>query len=218
MMPHAKPTHALPLMALGLLAGCVAPPLAEIGAVRHFKAPDFQAREIRRVVVVPFHHVARDQKAIETVTAAFAQKLQELGKFEVVYEPAVSTHVDEETALWIKGQVNMAVLASVRAKYQADAFCFGSITQYRAYEPPVLGLKVGFVAAGAGDVIWQADAVFDGKQKQVADAARSYYKRRYESGKYFMDSDVMLRSMKHFAEFASHEMLATLDEMDPLDY
>ena len=195
-----------------IAAGCRAPSLVDTGMVRHSKAPDFHAAGIRRVVVAPFHHPEGNEKASDTATEAFVQKLQEAGRFEVVYERNVSAELAEEVKLWVRGQVNVATLASASTHYQADAFCFGAITQYRAYNPPVLGLKTCLVATGTGEVVWQADGVFDAKLEVVADAARGYYKRRYQGDNYFMDADVMLKSMKHFAEFVSDEMVATLDD------
>ena len=65
-------------LAAVLVAGCAQQSYLCQDRVKHFQAPDFDSRAIRRVVVVPFDYAGHDQEAVRIVTRAFAQKLQEI--------------------------------------------------------------------------------------------------------------------------------------------
>ena len=210
MRPPSRSSEAAPaIVALLLAGGCAQTPIST-DLVSSFRSPNFDALAIRRVVVVPFDCYVGDLKAVSTVTGAFAQKLQELGRFEVIYQPDMLKDIDEEAKLWQRGQINLAVLAKASEEYQADAFVFGTITRYHPYDPPVLGLKVGFAAAGNGQFIWQADGVFDAKTARVADAVKDYYKKRYERENYFYGWRVMLVTMERYAEFVCDAIVDSL--------
>ena len=211
-MPHLhRPTTVLTaLVAALLVAGCVTQSEVPADIVNYYSSPELDISPLRRVVVVPFDYHTGDQKAVQTVSKAFVQKLQEQGRFEVVYQPEVLKDLDEEVKLWERGRVNLAVLAKVSEKYSADAFIFGTITQYRPYDPPVLGLKVYLATASKGEIAWQADAVFDSKKTEVADAVKRYYKRRYGEDSDFYGWKIMLLSIDRFAEFACDAMVAKM--------
>ena len=210
MMRACHPSALCAALAGLLLAGCAQTPYLCQDRVKHFQAPDLDARAIRRVVVVPFDHAGHDQQAVHTVTQAFAQKLQELARFEVIYQPDATAAVDEEAKLWEKGQINLAVLSKAAAAFQADAFVFGTITRYQPFDPPVLGLKVCMATASDGEVVWQADGVFDAKTAEVADAVKHYFKKRYKRDRHFYGWEMMLVSMPRYSEFVCEVVVASL--------
>jgi len=65
-------------------------------------------------------------------------------------------------------------------------------------------------SATQGEFLWQADAVFDARQSDVATAAERYYKRHYERGNYFYGWEIMLLSIDRYAEFVCDALVATL--------
>lgn len=211
-MPHLhRPTAVLaPLAAALLMAGCATEPDVPASIVNYYSSPELDISPVRRVMVVPFDYHVGDQKAVQAVSKAFVQKLQEQGRFEVVYQPEVLKDLDEEVKLWERGQVNLAVLAKASEKYNADAFIFGIITQYRPYDPPVLGLKVYLATSSKGEIAWQADAVFDSKKAEVADAVKRYYKRHYGEDNDVYGWKIMLLSVDRYAEFACDAIVGKL--------
>jgi hypothetical protein len=116
-----------------------------------------------------------------------------------------------ESALWRSGQVDIESLIIAQKAYLADAFLFGSVTQYKPYDPPVLGLKLRMLSARTGDVIWAADALFNAHESDVRLMAERYFQNSGLRDRLY-GPDLVFMSPKLFADFAAAQVVRPLGE------
>jgi len=193
------------VMLLGL-AGC-----AERALVASHVAHEGLPPSVRRVVVVPFQ-TPHDDRALRTwVTEAFAIELQKAGGLETIAAPQDDDKLGAEAGLWRRGCVRPETIIQAQKRYRADAFLFGTITHYKPYDPPMLGVKVQMISARSGLVLWAATGVFDAADKRVNACARAYFNDTARKGSIYGER-LVLMSSRLFAQFVAHEVVAALEQ------
>ncbi|HXQ46898.1 MAG TPA: hypothetical protein VN806_09795, partial [Caulobacteraceae bacterium] len=116
-----------------------------------------------------------------------------------------------ESALWQRGRVDVGSLIVAQKAYLADAFLFGTVTQYKPYDPPVLGLKLRMLSARTGDVIWAADALFNAHENDVRILAEHHFQTSGLKGRLY-GPELVLMSPKLFADFVAAQVVRPLGE------
>jgi hypothetical protein len=114
-----------------------------------------------------------------------------------------------ESALSQRGRVDVQSLIAAQKAYLADAFLFGSVTQYKPYDPPVLGVKLRLLSARTGDLIWAADALFDSHEADVRSLAGRYYENSGLKDRLY-GPELVLMSPALYAGFVASEMVRPL--------
>ena len=191
-----------------LAAGCAAPPPQRMAT---YMSPTLPDELPARVVVVPFSAPACTADDGPMVTQSMALAIQSTLLCDVVPARAEDERLAAESALWQRGKVDVESLVVARKNYMADAFLFGTITQYKPYDPPILGLKLRMLSARTGDVLWAAEALFDAHDQTTRSKARDYFKDSGLRGRLY-GPDLMFMSPKLYAGFVASEIARPLGE------
>jgi len=160
----------------------------------------------RRIVVVPFNAPNCTLPEKEGITRAMAAELQGLLVSEIVLAPAGDDHLAYDANLPVTGEMDVDVLVRARKRYHADAFVFGSVTHYRAYDPPVLGLKIRMISSVTGKVLWGAEALMNAADGDVRHKAIRWM---HKSGLGKWDSRELLifNGTRHYPRFVMSEIV-----------
>ena len=164
---------------------------------------------IRRVLLLPFEYNVDREAVIDEVTEAFSVELRKIGSFEVIVPTGNKTTIIPEHEIWVKGTVNLNTLLTLRKKYDVDAIIFGNITNYRPYEPMLLGVKVGMVSTDTGVVVWSADGVFDSNENEVAELVKQYFESTHQKSALY-GWKLILLSMRRYSQFVANQITETL--------
>ena len=197
------------LLVAGFIAGCAtsSPPLHQ--RVATYISPTLAGNPPARIVVVPFASPAEAPEAGRTVTEAVARAMQSALCCDLLSPAPGDERLAAESALWQRGRVDVQSLIVAQKAYLADAFLFGSVTQYKPYDPPVLGVKLRMLSARTGDLIWAAEAVFDSHEADVRFMTARYFENSGMKDRLY-GPELVLMSPTLYAGFVASEMVRPL--------
>ena len=207
----------LPFVVLGLL-GCRGTPLDPEAVLTGGPRPQVNAvaspslataRRRLRVLVLPFRH--RERAAARAVTEAFVLQLEQTQACEAISHYADDGRRLAELPIWDNRGLDVASLVTLHRKFRVDAVALGTVTQYRPYSPPVLGLRVQVVSTRLGSVLWAAEACFDARHRGVQEMLQEFHRRHLSGDGRDYGWTVLLDSPRHYAQFVTHEVAATLE-------
>ncbi len=164
---------------------------------------------VRRVMVLPFHAVAGVQAKNEAVRVAFINELTKTQRFEVVPLPDRDEEHQEIYRHLTRGEIATDSLVALSRRYQIDGAVIGTITSYRAYPPPHLGLRVQMLSLHSGQTVWAADGLYDSNDNRVVEDLRHY------AGSFLAEEDslhgweINLMSPAKYASYVSHRLVGT---------
>ena len=210
MAPISRPT--LSLAVLTLVAGCAGAPQRQ--RVASFTAPDLATRMPARILVAPFDAPLCSSDTRSLITAAFAHEMQSALLSQIILAPEEDHRLTAEGACARRGRVNLETLIAAQKQYAADAFLFGSVTQYKAYDPAVIGLDVRLLSAEDGDVLWAAEAVFDARDRDVRRRVEEHFRSSGLSER-LGGAELVFMSPQLFSRFVAAEILRPLSKTLP---
>jgi hypothetical protein len=190
--------------------GCIPLQQKEFKSISFYKSDEYNNAGVHRVLLVPFAFETNREKVVNEVTEAFFVELQKSAKFDVVLPHEFPDKLLPQNDLWIKGLVRAETVIEAKKRFKVDAIIFGTITHYKPYEPPILGIKVGMFSTVTGNVIWTADTILDSSEASVVQLVRTYYRRNYQRKQSLYGWKIILVSMKRYAQFAAHQVITTL--------
>ena len=179
-------------------------------SVSYHKSEEYKNTSIQRVLLLPFTIETNRDKVVDEVTEAFSIELQKSAKFDIIIPQEFQDILSQQKDVWTRGLIRAETVVEAKKRYKVDAIIFGTITQYQPYEPPVLGIKIGMFSARTGNIMWSADAIFDSSQASVIKLLKSYHKEQYQRKQSLYDWNLILLSMRRYAQFVAYHMLATL--------
>ena len=182
----------------------------EFDSISYHKSEEYNNTSVQRVLLLPLTIESRRDKVVDDVTDAFLIELQRSAKFDIVKAQEFQDILSQQKDVWARGLIRAETIIEARKRYKVDAIIFGTITQYQPYEPPVLGIKIGMFSARTGNIMWSADAIFDSSQASVIKLLKSYHKKQYQRKQSLYDWNLILLSMKRYAQFVAYHMIATL--------
>ncbi|KAA3595694.1 MAG: hypothetical protein D8M57_02860 [Candidatus Scalindua sp. AMX11] len=192
------------------LAGCITIEKKEFNSLSFFKSDEYSRTSIHRVLLVPFAYETKREKVVKEVTEAFFIEFQKSARFETILPHEIQDSLLQQNDLWTKGLVRAESIIEARKRYKVDAIIFGKITQYRPYDPPILGIKIGMFSTVTGNVLWSSDAIFDSSEASVVQLIKRYHKNNFQKRQSLYDWKIILLSMKRYAQFVAHHIIATL--------
>jgi hypothetical protein len=196
-------------MVAGLTSGCAATPPSPSQRIATYISTALAGDPPARIVVVPFASPVSQPEAGQTVTQAVARAMQGALCCDLVSPAPGDERLAAESVLWQSGRVDVDSLVVAQKAYLADAFLFGSVTQYKPYDPPVLGVKLRMLSARTGDLIWAAEALFDSHEADVRSMAARYFEHSGLKDRLY-GPDLILMSPKLYAGFVVSEMVRPL--------
>ena len=182
----------------------------EFKSISFYKSDEYNNTGVHRVLLVPFTYETNREKVVNEVTEAFSIELQKSAKFDIVLPHGFPEELLLQNDLWNKGLVRAETVIEAKKRFKVDAIIFGTITHYKPYEPPILGMKVGMFSTVTGNVIWTADTILDSSEATVIRLVKTYYRTNYQRKQSLYGWKIILLSMKRYAQFAAHQVIATL--------
>ncbi len=178
--------------------------------INYHKSEEYNNTRLQRVLLLPFSIESNRDKVVNEVTDAFLIESQKISKFSVIVPRKFQDILSQQKDIWTRGLISSETVVVAKKRYNVDAIIFGTITQYHPYEPPVLGIKIGMFSTKTGNIIWSADAIFDSREASVIKLLKAYYKDHYQRKQSLYDWEILLLSMKRYAQFVAFHMLGTL--------
>ena len=167
---------------------------------------------VRNVGFVPFTGKATARRTTADVMEAFVTERQLLGRFHVIVARNNDGSITVPAGIRPEAPLTVDSLIHGRRKSGLDAIITGEITQHRAYGSPVLGLDIRMISCKTGEVEWQASALVDSSRAEVAARLRYYARHEQTGGGSRSEWRELLISPRRYAQFVSHEMLASLSK------
>lgn len=173
----------------------------------YFIYPDFELLDINHVAVVDFTNTSQEPGVEKQVQDMFLRELNKVNKFEISPCPYIE---QSKNLFTINGRYTKEDLLEIATKYHIDAILMVEITDYKAYQPLVLGIKIKMVQTITGDDIWIVDELYDSTAAKVSTAAKEYYFSYIDNDHTFYKWKIMLKSMRHFTQFVCYDIFKTL--------
>jgi hypothetical protein len=207
------------MLACGLFAGCVVPPVndaARIGpfySPRNFTGDPHLPATIRRVVLLPIAGGSvAPAESVTALDAVFTAELQRQNRFEIVTLTRADClqrfQVEEFSSV---GSLPATLMSRLQREFAADAVLFVDLTVFKPYRPLALGVRAKLATIeDPVRLVWTFDNVYAAADAAVANSARAH----------FLDSDggripadltpSVLQSPTRFASYVAASMFSTL--------
>ncbi|MCF6159509.1 MAG: hypothetical protein E3K32_13275 [wastewater metagenome] len=179
-------------------------------SMSYYKSDEYDNANVRRALLLPFTIESGRDEVIDEITDAFFVELQKVSKFDTVMAQGFQDVLSQQRDVWGRGLLRTDTVVEAKKRYNVDAIICGTITQYHPYEPPVLGIKIGMFSARSGNIIWSADAIFDSSKAEVIKLVKAYHKEHYQRMQSLYEWNIILLSVKRYAQFVAYQMLTTL--------
>jgi hypothetical protein len=199
------------LFALPLLAalGCQieAPPRPKV--VNTYLAERADLANVRRIMVLPFAHEAGVAMDCSKVRDAFVAELQKLRRFEVVPLPAEASEDEELNFSLSRGRLSTDAIVRLCRRYSLDGLFLGSVTSWRAYTPPHLGLRTQLVSVHSGAPVWAVDAIYDAADRSTISDLRHYTDTTQQDDGNLHGYELSLLAPSKFTTYVAHRCVGT---------
>ncbi len=162
---------------------------------------------VRRVLVLPFDIEDEGDADPDLVWKTFCLELQKTGRFEVLALPEEDRQEWLDNLPRLKGVFPLADLLDFCNRFGADGVIYGTVTRFRAYKPPCLGLRLGMVSAQTGQVIWETDVLYDMADKRSLEDLRNYVATVSSPEDSLHKWEMTLLSPRRFASYVCHRVV-----------
>lgn len=163
----------LPLLLLGAACHLERPPEPKV--VNCYLAEHADLVNVRRIMVLPFTEEAGVQADCQLVRDAFVAELQKLRRFEVVPLPVDAQESATLNESIRKGRLSTDAMVRLCNRYALDGIFCGTVTKWRAYQPPHLGMRTQLISVHSGATVWAVDAIYDSSDRATISDLRHYY-------------------------------------------
>ncbi|HEX5053676.1 MAG TPA: hypothetical protein VFZ65_17990 [Planctomycetota bacterium] len=178
-------------------------------AINTYLAEPSDLANVRRIMVLPFAEEAGVQVDCNKVRDAFVAELQKLRRFEVVPLPAEAREDDELNASIHRGRLSTEAMVRLCDRYSLDGLFVGSVTAWRAYTPPHLGLRTQLVSVHSGATIWAVDALYDSGDRTTVQDLQLYAKYSQTDNGSLHGWELNLLSPTQFTNYVAHRCVGT---------
>jgi TolB-like protein len=193
----------LPAMACNLERPLSAKP------INSYLAEPSDLANVRRIMVLPFAPEAGVQVDCEQVRDTFVTALQKLRRFEVVPLPASAREDDEVNASVHRGRLSTEALVRLCERYALDGVLVGTVTAWRAYTPPHLGLRTQLISVHSGATIWAVDAMYDSGDRTTVNDLRLFAERSLSDDGSLHGWELNLLAPGKFTSYVAHRFVGT---------
>lgn len=201
----------LPLLLAGLAAlavGCSSQPHTP-KPINSYLAEPADLANVRRIMVLPFAQESGVQADCTKVRDAFVAELQKLRRFEVVPLPGDAREDDELNASLSRGRLSTDAMVRLCNRYHLDGVFVGSVTAWRPYTPPHLGMRTQLISVHSGAPIWAVDAIYDSSDRTTIGDLRHYVEHTQQDDGNLHGWEMNLVSPSKFTTFVAHRFVGT---------
>jgi hypothetical protein len=191
------------------LTGCRIPRPDRPKVVNSYLAEPEDLANVRRIMVLPFHAEHGVTVDNNQIRDAFVGELQKLRRFEVVPLTDAAREDDMLNLSLSHGRLSTDAMVRLCERYSLDGVFVGSVTSYRAYTPPHLGLRTHLISVHSGATIWAVDAIYDAADLSTVSDLRHYVDRTQRDDGNLHGWELTLLSPAKFTNFVAHRCVGT---------
>lgn len=196
------------LLAAALFASCASQPHSP-KVINSYLAEPADLANVRRIMVLPFAQESGVQADCTQVRDAFVAELQKLRRFEVVPLPADARENTELNTSLTRGRLSTDAMVRLCSRYSLDGVFLGSVTSWRPYTPPHLGMRTQLISVHSGAPIWAVDAIYDSSDRTtVADLQHFVESTQRDDGN-LHGWELNLLAPGKFTTFVAHRFVGT---------
>lgn len=205
-----SPRHRHGILAAALLAfgACAGQPHTP-KVINSYLAEPADLASVRRIMVLPFGQESGVQADCTKVRDAFVAELQKLRRFEVVPLPADAREDDELNASMTRGRLSTDAVVRLCNRYALDGVFVGSVTAWRPYTPPHLGMRTQLISVHSGAPIWAVDAIYDSSDRTTIGDLRNYVECTQQEDGNLHGWEMNLLAPSKFTNFVAHRFVGT---------
>ncbi len=170
--------------------------------------------QIRRVALLPVTVASDDgdmafgRGTLEPIVFA---EIARVRRFEVVSVTSEELRLLTGRTAWTpEEKLPIEFFEKIRDKFGVDAVLFTQLTQYRPYEPLLIGWRMKLIDADEPHILWAIDEVFDARVPTVAAAASRHLDGNPDTGSSLSDSRSVLQSPRRFGRYTAHAVVHTM--------
>jgi len=189
-------------------AGCGSQPNTP-KVINSYLAEPADLANVRRIMVLPFAQESGVQADCTLVRDAFVAELQKLRRFEVVPLPADASENDELHASLVRGRLSTDAMVRLCNRYALDGLFLGSVTAWRPYTLPHLGMRTQLISVHSGAPIWAVDAIYDSGDRTTIGDLRNYVDSTQRDDGTLHGWEMHLLSPGKFTTFVAHRFVGT---------
>jgi hypothetical protein len=201
-------------LALASLGGCVFGQPHTPKVINSYLAEPADLANVRRIMVLPFAQEAGVQADCAKVRDAFVAELQKLRRFEVVPLPGDAREDDELNRSLTLGRLSTDAMVRLCNRYTLDGVFVGSVTAWRPYTPPHLGMRTQLISVHAGAPVWAVDAIYDSSDRTTIGDLQHFVERTQRDDGNLHGWELTLLSPSKFTTFVAHRFVGTWVEED----
>lgn len=164
---------------------------------------------VRRVAVLPFSSSTGVEVSTEEVGRAFREELAKLQRFEIVSIPAGAREDREILRSILDGRYSTDGVVALCERYRLDGLLIGTVTSYRPYKPPHLGIQASLLSVHSGGAVWATNAHYDANDLSTWQDIRHWNDNVVATGDDLHGPEMALISPKRFTRFVAHRVVAT---------
>lgn len=192
-----------------LLGACAAGRPPEKRPVNNYLADARDLVNVRRIMVLPFAEEPGVVVEGTQIRDAYISELQKLRRFEIVPLPASAHEVAQLNQSARSGQLSTDAFVKLCQRYNVDGIVIGTVTAWRAYLPPQLGMRTQLISAHNGAVVWAVDAIYDSSDRSVVSDLRHYFEHMQANDGNEHGWQLNMIAPSYFARYVSHRFVDT---------
>ena len=162
---------------------------------------------VRRIMVLPFMEAPGVTAEVDRVREAFIGELAKLHRFEIVPVPAGAREDGLINRGLARGRISTAALVSLSDRYNLDGVMLGTVTSYRAYMPPHLGMQVQLISIHSGSTIWAAEGYYDVSDARTVEDLQHYFQTSRPRDETRHGMEIYWISPSKFASYVSYRLV-----------
>ena len=191
------------------MSGCLLPRIPKPRPINWYLAHPNDVIGVRRIMVLPFREAEGVDADHLGVREAFLAELAKIHRFEVIPLPAGAEEDHEIYQSLQRGRISAEALVALAARYKLDGVLVGTITSYRPYLPPTLGLRTKLFSVHSGSYVWAAEGLYDAKDARTMEDLEHYQKSFLATETSMHGTRINLLSPARFAAYVSHRLVGT---------
>ncbi len=177
--------------------------------INSYLAAPADLANVRRILVLPFAQESGVQADCTQVRDAFVAELQKLRRFEVVPLPAEAREDDDLNASLMRGRLSTAAMVRLCNRYALDGVLLGSVTAWRPYTPPHLGMRTQLISVHSGAPVWAVDAIYDSNDRTTIGDLQHFVETTQRDDGNLHGWEMNLLSPSKFTTYVAHRFVGT---------
>lgn len=200
---------ALVLAVIPAFVGCQLERPPEAKTINSYLAEPTDLANVRRIMVLPFGRETGIAADCNKVRDAFVAELQKLRRFEVVPLPSDAREDDELNESLAHGRLSTEAMVRLCNRYLLDGVFMGSVTSWRPYTPPHLGLRTQLVSVHSGAPVWAVDAIYDSADRSTVSDLRHFTETTQQDDGNLHGWELTTLAPSMFTTYVAHRFVGT---------